>query len=97
MKGDKMSTITEISKKLGIPEKELVLKGVISFIEKELRLAEGEIADLREKYDVPTKEALYEKIKAKNVESHPAWEDYITWKNKERYIDELKEYLRLLR
>lgn len=92
-----MSTITEISKKLGIPEKELVLKGVISFIEKELRLAEGEIADLREKYDVPTKEALYEKIKAKNVESHPAWEDYITWKNKERYIDELKEYLRLLR
>ena len=92
-----MSTITEISKKLGIPEKELVLKGVISFIEKELRLAEGEIADLREKYDVPTKEALYEKIKAKNVESHPAWEDYITWKNKERYIDELKEYLRSLR
>ncbi len=92
-----MSTITEISKKLGIPEKELVLKGVISFIEKELRLAEGEIADLREKYDVPTKEALYEKIKAKNVESHPAWEDYITWKNRERYIDELKEYLRLLR
>lgn len=92
-----MSTITEISKKLGIPEKELVLKGVISFIEKELRLAEGEIADLREKYDVPTKEDLYEKIKAKNVESHPAWEDYITWKNKERYIDELKEYLRLLR
>ncbi|MHA1362091.1 MAG: hypothetical protein ACTSP1_06040 [Candidatus Freyarchaeota archaeon] len=92
-----MSTITEISKKLGIPEKELVLKGVISFIEKELRLAEGEIADLREKYDVPTKEALYKKIKAKNVESHPAWEDYITWKNKERYIDELKEYLRLLR
>ena len=92
-----MSTITEISKKLGIPEKELVLKGVISFIEKELRLAEGEIADLREKYDVPTKEALYEKIKAKNVESHPAWEDYTTWKNKERYIDELKEYLRLLR
>jgi len=92
-----MSAITEISKKLGIPEKELVLKGVISFIEKELRLAEGEIADLREKYDVPTKEALYEKIKAKNVESHPAWEDYITWKNRERYIDELKEYLRLLR
>jgi len=92
-----MSTITEISKKLGIPEKELVLKGVISFIEKELRLEEGEIADLREKYDVPTKEDLYEKIKAKNVESHPAWEDYITWKNKERYIDELKEYLRLLR
>ncbi len=43
-----------------IPEEELILKGVISFIEKEIRLAEGEIADLREKYDVPKKAELYE-------------------------------------
>jgi|Deesub1362B_J571_1020462.scaffolds.fasta_scaffold13993_2 hypothetical protein len=92
-----MSAVVEISKKLGIPEKELVLKGIISFIEKEIRLSEGEIADLREKYDVATKEELYEKIKSKDIESHPAWEDYITWKNKEKYIEELKGYLKNLR
>ena len=23
--------------------------------------------------------------------SHPAWEDYIVWKNKERHVEELKE------
>ncbi len=91
-----MSAVVEISKKLGIPEKELVLKGIISFIEKEIRLSEEEIADLREKYDVATKEELYEKIKSKDVESHPAWEDYITWKNKEKYIEELKDYLKNL-
>jgi hypothetical protein len=91
-----MSAVVEISKKLGIPEKELLLKGVISFLEKEIRLAEGEIADLREKYDAATKEELYEMIKSRDIESHPAWEDYITWKNKEKYIKELKEHLRSL-
>ncbi len=42
-----MSAVVEISKKLGIPEKELVLKGTIPFIEKKIRLTEEEIADLR--------------------------------------------------
>ncbi|WP_456475782.1 hypothetical protein [Candidatus Pyrohabitans sp.] len=92
-----MSTVVEISKKLGIPEKELVLKGIISFIEKEIRLSEREIADIREKYDVATKEELYKIIKSRDIESHPAWEDYITWKNKEKYIEELKNFLRSLR
>ncbi len=91
-----MSAVLEVSKKLGIPENELVLKGIISFIEKEIRLAEGELADLREKYDVATKEELYKLIKSKNIESHPAWEDYITWKNKEKYIEELKGHLKSL-
>lgn len=94
---NKMSTVIEISKKLGISKKELILKGIISFIEKEIRLAEGEIADLREKYDVSARDELYEKIKTKNIESHPAWEDYITWKNKEKYIDELREYFGSMR
>lgn len=92
-----MGAVVDISKKLGIPEEELILKGVISFIEKEIRLAEEEIADLREKYDVSSKGDLYERIREKDVESHPAWEDYITWKNKEKYIEELKEYLSSLR
>ncbi len=92
-----MGRVVNISKKLGIPEKELILKGVISFIEKEIRLAEGEIADLREKYEVASREELNRKIKSKDIESHPAWEDYITWKNKEKYIAELKEHLKSIR
>lgn len=91
-----MSAVLEISKKLGISENELLLKGVISFIEKEIRLSEGEIADIREKYDAATKEDLYKMIETRDTESHPAWEDYITWKNKEKYIEELKEHLRSL-
>jgi hypothetical protein len=37
-----------------------------------------------------SKEALYEAIKTKKIASHPAWEDYIVWKNKERYVEDLK-------
>ncbi|MGB2841716.1 MAG: hypothetical protein WBC40_04465 [Halobacteriota archaeon] len=45
------------------------------------------------KSSVFSKEELYEAIKSKQIASHPAWEDYIVWKNKEKYIDELKERL----
>jgi len=88
-----MSEVLDLSRELGIPEKELVRKGVLSYIEKELRLTEDEIANIRERYDMASKESLYEKIKSKDVKSHPAWEDYITWKNKENYIKKLKEHL----
>ncbi len=60
-------------------------------------MVEYDLADIRERYDVNTKEELYNRIKAKDVESHPAWEDYITWKNKEEYIFELKEKLKIIR
>lgn len=62
-----------------------------------IRLSESDIADIRDRYTVTTKEELYEKIKSKNIESHPAWEDYITWKNKEQYISDLKEKLKIIR
>jgi hypothetical protein len=64
---------------------------LISFIEREIRLTEADIADIRDRYNVISKEELYEAIKTKRVVSHPAWEDYIVWKNKERYIKDLKD------
>ena len=44
-----------------------------------------------------SQEELYEAIKQK-IASHPAWEDYyIVWKNKERYIEDLKEQAKFIR
>ena len=86
-----VSEITaDLSHIIGIPETMLIHKGLISFIEKEIRLADADIADLMDRYNVASKEDLYEAIKSKNISSHPAWEDYITWKNKEKYINDLK-------
>lgn len=85
-----MVSVTRISKIVGVSEEEIINKSLISFIEREIRLAEVDIADIRERYNVISKEELYEAIKSKKIASHPAWEDYIVWKNKERYVEDLK-------
>jgi len=36
-----------------------------------------------------SKERLCEAIESGKIMSHPAWEDYILWQNKERYIEDL--------
>ena len=90
-----MVTATRISKIVGVSEEEVISKSLISFLEREIRLAEADIADIRERYNVLSKEELYEAIKSLKIASHPAWEDYIVWKNKERYIADLKEHLKL--
>ena len=90
-----MVTATRISKLVGVSEEEVRTKSLLSFIEREIRLAEADIADLRERYSVLSKEELYEAIKSAKIASHPVWEDYIVWKNEERYIADLKEQLQL--
>lgn len=81
----------ELSGLLSMPETELIRKGLLALVEKEIRLAENEIAIIRERYDVFSTETLYKAIEEKKVAGHPAWEDYIVWKNKETYIDRLRQ------
>ena len=92
-----MVSAVRISKIVGASEEEIINRSLISFIERELRLTEADIADLRERYNVITREELYEAITTKNIASHPAWDDYIVWKNKERYIADLKEHVKFIR
>jgi hypothetical protein len=86
-----MASATRISKIVGVSEEGIINKSLISFIEREIRLSEVDIADIRVRYNVISKEELYDAIKTKKIASHPAWEDYIVWKNKERYVEDLKE------
>jgi ABC-type phosphate/phosphonate transport system ATPase subunit len=57
----------------------------------DIYLAEEEIVRIRARYNVVSKEALYEAIMDGRVASHPAWEDYIVWKNKEAHITQLRD------
>lgn len=87
-----VSTLTvEMSSLMAMPEPVVIYKGMLALIEKELRLAEQEIAAIRERYDVFTKEALFNAIKLGTVPEHPAWEDYIVWKNKEAHMAKLQQ------
>ncbi|GFO97451.1 hypothetical protein ig2599ANME_1654 [groundwater metagenome] len=54
---DSVSGITaDLSHVIGLPENELIQRGLVSFIEKEIRLAEADIADLIDRYNVAMKE-----------------------------------------
>lgn len=81
----------EMSNLMAIPEPLVVRKGMLALMAKEIRLAEEEIARIRERYDVFSKEALLQAIQAGAVPEHPAWEDYIIWKNKDAHIASLRQ------
>jgi hypothetical protein len=80
----------ELGNVLALPESEIIRKGLLALIEKEIRSAEYEIAEIRERYDAFTKEALFQAIQDNTIVGHPAWEDYIVWKNKESHIARLR-------
>ena len=89
-----MNTILDnISETLSIPTDQIINLGIKAFLEREIRLAELDIADLRDKYLVASQEELGNKIKNKDIYSHPAWEDLIAWENSEKYIVQLKEII----
>lgn len=81
----------ELSNLMAIPEPIVIRKGMLALIAKEVTLAEQEIAGIRERYEVFSKDALLQAIKVGAVPEHPAWEDYIIWKNKEAHIAELRQ------
>jgi len=82
---------TELSAIFDRPERDLVQQGLLALIAREIRSAELEIAEIRERYNVFTRDALYDAIQDGQVAAHPAWEDYIVWKNKEAHISRLKQ------
>ena len=86
-------SIESLSKELNIPIEELKTRSIKAFLEREIRLAEEDIADIRERYNVPDRIELEQAIKNKLISSHPAWEDLIIWENLEKYITTLKEKL----
>jgi len=88
------SLLNSVSETLNIPPDHIMNMGIKAFLEREIRLAELDIADIREKYLVSSKEDLEDKIKNREINSHPAWEDLIGWENTEKYIFQLKAILK---
>jgi len=76
---------------MALPKPDIFRKGLYSLMEKEIRLAEQGIANIRERYEVFSLPALYKAIEDGDVPEDPAWEDYIVWKNKKAQISHLQE------
>lgn len=90
------STIAQISKELNISPDELTQRSLLTYLEHELRLAEEDIADIRDKYLVATKAELEKNIKSRKIYSHPAWEYLIAWENTEEHIAKLKRTIQTI-
>lgn len=89
--------LDQISRDLNIPSDELINRSLLTYLEHELRLAEEDTADIRDKYLVVGRVELETKIKTKKIASHPAWEDLIAWENTEKYIEKLKSEIQGLK
>lgn len=89
--------LDQISRELNVSSDELLKRSLLAYLEHELRLAEEDIADIRDKYLVAAREELDKKIKNKLIASHPAWEDLIAWENTEKYIKKLKSEIQGLK
>jgi len=87
-------SLSKISEKLNLSESRLLEESLKAYLEREIKLAEEDIAILRDRYGVPSKKDLEKRIKRKEIYSHPAWEDLITWENLEKHMTWLKETLR---
>jgi hypothetical protein len=83
-------SLAEISRRLEMPTEELEKKSVLSFVAHEIRLAEWDIADIKERYAVSSRGELESNIQRKTTHSHPAWEDLIHWENLENYTERLR-------
>ena len=88
--------LNEISETLSIPLDQIIAKGIKAFLEREIRQAELDIADFRDKYLVASRKELENKIKNKKVYSHPAWEDLIEIQNIEAEIKEIEGDIKTL-
>lgn len=88
--------LEEVSKVLNISKEELTKKSLFSFINNEIKLAQVEISDIKDRYKVMSQKELEKKIKENKIYSHPAWEDLIEWENLEEYIVQLENLLKKL-
>jgi hypothetical protein len=82
--------LQHISHRLAMPEDELVKKSVLSFIAHEIRLAEWDISDIKDRYAVESLSDMGARIRTKEIYSHPAWEDLIHWESLEDYVGKLR-------
>ncbi len=89
--------LERVSKVLGVPQKELVRKGLEGLLQSQLRTCSAEINELKTKYNVKASTELQNKIEKGAVEEHPAWEDLILLENLEERIKSIREELTALK
>lgn len=94
---DNTAILERVSKLLGVPQKELVRKGLEGLLQTQLRTSSAEINEIKTKYNVKTAAEIEKMIEKGTVEEHPAWEDLILLENLEEGIKNIRKELTALK
>ncbi len=81
-----------VAQGLHLSPAELVQRGVLAYLEREMRAIQLDIDDLRDRYRVDTAAELRAQIQAGAVYSHPAWEEHIEWQTLEDQLARLQHW-----
>jgi len=91
-----ISVLEKVSKELNIDKEKLMIEGIRTYLEKEIRLSIEDIDSIKERYNVKNRDELERKIKEKKIPEHAAWEDLIQWENIDNSISRLNSLLKSL-
>ena len=86
-----MIRVEDVARELNLQPPELLQRSLLAFIQHERRMAEWDMADLCERYAARSASELEQKIQARQVASHPAWEDMLEWQTLEQYLSRLSK------
>ncbi len=94
---DSAAILKRVSKVLGVPQKELVRKGLEGLLQTQLRTCSAEINEIKTKYNVKSATELEKKIEKGTVEEQSAWEDLILLENLQERIKNIRKELTALK
>ncbi|HOU15742.1 MAG TPA: hypothetical protein PKZ84_21780 [Anaerolineae bacterium] len=86
-------SVNTIAQQLRLSPEELIQRSLASFLDREKRTVQMDIADLQDRYRTRSSADLRTRIENGEIYSHPAWEEAIEWEQLEAYLDHLQTLL----
>ena len=86
-------SVQMIAQQLQLSPEDLIQRSLASFLEREARAVQMDMADLQDRYNARSAANLRAKIENGNVYSHPAWEHAIEWEQLETYLQRVQKLL----
>ena len=81
--------LEQAAETLQVAPEDLWRQSLDTYVQREKRLAQLDVADVQDRYRVSSIAELRQKIENGIIYSHPAWEDLIEWENLQAHIQRL--------
>lgn len=91
-----INILSKVAEELQIPEKDLILKGLYSYLERQLRAVQAEIFEITSRHNVSNVEDMDERYRKGTLEEADSWRDLQRLDHLEYKRDRLQKYLESL-